>query len=699
MKGIGFKNMKVFKGYQWFDFRNITLLTGTNNSGKSSIINAMQMLQENLPGKGIDNLIRKDFKVKTNQHKFGSIESFINNEPSDQGKFFVFSRKVNNIIYRVRVNVEEGLESKGRVDIIKAIDAKTDQEIFVLKVNNSYPQYECLLRINFRYFVNRYNEKCRNTELLFKRKIELDQLADLVNKGKKNKEEFTNFANQVSSEVGVYIAELKGYHNVKRDKHKRKFGLTYSFESENIFVDNRQKIEEVRVFFTKNKKENRLEFRGLISEKEYEDIFAPAYRNGIFDFSLLWKDDPVSKIEFESLLTSFYKCESEQSYNMLSDDLVDTLSNHYWGMKDLRYDEDPLFVPSAMTKAFIKSIADFGLLGSMLEVPVKDSSEKKSLVLDKYVEAHYTRNTKSDSNLKLENSGFYAGIFGRLSNVIMQKLNELKSKNSNFEIRRSDNFMDTNAQNEILSEILTVVCDFNLSFNNHYVSSSRFVTKRSYSFNDRTDFTDYLGQVENLPTKQKKTCLDFINEWLKKFEIADELLLKSDPDTGNFKAYMKKNDIETILADFGLGTNQLLPIIFSLGIHRYGFVSNVYDEEIIPRTVVIEEPEANLHPAMQSKLADLFIDAIKKFKVQIIAETHSEYLIRKLQYLTAKGEFSPNDTAIYYFHNPKEIPDGEEQVKRIEIHEDGSLSSDFGPGFFDEALNWKFELMKLKNLN
>jgi AAA15 family ATPase/GTPase len=48
MNGIGFKNMKVFKDRQWFDFKPITLFTGTNNSGKSSVINAMQMLQENL---------------------------------------------------------------------------------------------------------------------------------------------------------------------------------------------------------------------------------------------------------------------------------------------------------------------------------------------------------------------------------------------------------------------------------------------------------------------------------------------------------------------------------------------------------------------------------------------------------------------------------------------------------------------------
>ena len=60
-------------------------------------------------------------------------------------------------------------------------------------------------------------------------------------------------------------------------------------------------------------------------------------------------------------------------------------------------------------------------------------------------------------------------------------------------------------------------------------------------------------------------------------------------------------------------------------------------------------------------------------------------------------EVKKEDIVIYYFHDPNNVPAGEPQVKKIEILEDGSLSSDFGSGFFDEATNWKFELMRLKN--
>ena len=134
MNGIGFKNMKVFKENQWFDFKNITLLTGTNNSGKSSIINAMQMLQENINGRNIDDLLKTEFKLRTNQNKYGSIETFVNNESKGKDEYFVFSRQSGNIEYEIKVQVNKGLESYGSVKTIQAIDLKTNGVIFVLNV-------------------------------------------------------------------------------------------------------------------------------------------------------------------------------------------------------------------------------------------------------------------------------------------------------------------------------------------------------------------------------------------------------------------------------------------------------------------------------------------------------------------------------------------------------------------------------------
>ena len=113
--------------------------------------------------------------------------------------------------------------------------------------------------------------------------------------------------------------------------------------------------------------------------------------------------------------------------------------------------------------------------------------------------------------------------------------------------------------------------------------------------------------------------------------------------------------------------------------------------------VLIEEPESNLHPNYQSKLADLLVDATNNFNIQFIVETHSEYLIRKLQYLTAKNVIKPEDTIIHYFTDPKQLAKGEKQIKEIRIKKNGVLTQDFGTGFFDEADNLAIDLFQISD--
>jgi len=105
---------------------------------------------------------------------------------------------------------------------------------------------------------------------------------------------------------------------------------------------------------------------------------------------------------------------------------------------------------------------------------------------------------------------------------------------------------------------------------------------------------------------------------------------------------------------------------------------------------------------LQSKLANLFVDAIKTFNLQIIIETHSEYLIRKLQYLIGsnKSEVRPEDAIIYYFYKPGHevvAKDDIKQVEKIEIDEFGRLSKEFGSGFFDEADKIALDIFLLKH--
>jgi energy-coupling factor transporter ATP-binding protein EcfA2 len=256
-----------------------------------------------------------------------------------------------------------------------------------------------------------------------------------------------------------------------------------------------------------------------------------------------------------------------------------------------------------------------------------------------------------------------------------------------------------------------------------YVNSIKESFKRAYSKNDVSAFQsliineitkdintvygnnydhryriNVLEKTENIPLSSffhtNESHVLFTKKWLKEFEIGEEL----------FYGYDKGNDIYFIkvdnksLPEYGLGYGLIIHILLALSneIHKYRGKEEREDLKLhFPATYIIEEPETGLHPAFQSKMAEMIVDIQKTFNVKLIIETHSEYFIRKLQYLTATNEINPGDAVIYYFNNPKKIPQGEKQIKKITIEKDGSLTDNFGPGFIDEGTSLKFELMRL----
>ena len=94
-------------------------------------------------------------------------------------------------------------------------------------------------------------------------------------------------------------------------------------------------------------------------------------------------------------------------------------------------------------------------------------------------------------------------------------------------------------------------------------------------------------------------------------------------------------------------------------------------------------------------LAEMFVEAYQKYNIHFIIETHSEYLIRKLQVLVADKEnaLTANDVSLNYVEKGK---DGVSTNRKIEILDDGRLHGAFGTGFFDEADNRAMDLLHLK---
>jgi hypothetical protein len=132
--------------------------------------------------------------------------------------------------------------------------------------------------------------------------------------------------------------------------------------------------------------------------------------------------------------------------------------------------------------------------------------------------------------------------------------------------------------------------------------------------------------------------------------------------------------------DVGVGVSQIIPVVVG---------SLVGDGN----TIAIEQPELHLHPAVQARLGDLFLEyAVKRKEKRFILESHSEHLMLRLlrrireaaengsAITNALGAIDPDHVSVYYVkseeHKTEMIP--------LRISEGGDFLDRWPNGFFDE---------------
>jgi predicted ATPase len=179
---------------------------------------------------------------------------------------------------------------------------------------------------------------------------------------------------------------------------------------------------------------------------------------------------------------------------------------------------------------------------------------------------------------------------------------------------------------------------------------------------------------------RKKRLNNALNEWLNYIGVSlnvdvcynrygYELKIES-MDTG-------KNKLNSDLTNVGVGVSQILPIVLAC---------LLAPEE---STIIIEQPELHLHPAMQTKLTDFFIATMSCNK-QLIIETHSEYIINQLRLRVANGTIKEPDKKlnIYFTENLREdyneYKAGNTTFRQLKINKYAAIS-DWPDGFFDES--------------
>lgn len=149
-------------------------------------------------------------------------------------------------------------------------------------------------------------------------------------------------------------------------------------------------------------------------------------------------------------------------------------------------------------------------------------------------------------------------------------------------------------------------------------------------------------QIRRGRGKRRQSVAERVAEWLRELGLIYSFDVRPiAPNRKEYEVRVRRSPhaAEVSITDVGFGVSQILPVLTLC----YYAPENA--------TLIFEQPEIHLHPSVQAGLADVFIDVIKTRNIQIILESHSEHLLRRLQRRIAEEELSNQQAALYFIQS------------------------------------------------
>ena len=579
IKKIGVENFRVFKNYTEFEIRPITLLTGPNNSGKSSFSKLLLLLDNGLEKLSFE-------KGTHNLENFSSVLSWDN---SSKEKIKILLKNPLSLLQE-------------NSDLLIEYDSTGINYLSII-INGSE-----LYSISFS---PKTESEIIGFNNPFQLKFNIEALIEIIY----NKEFLLEYYRE-----NVFPHSEFNYIELKEDF---------------VSIDEFQEIPDDY----KN-----LKFDNLIST--IQEKIDPEFNDGTIEKLRLYAiSNELKEIKKDYIL-----------YNVIykTDNLRETMPEQIREWQKEVFEE-----------------IDYNILGFYT-----DPEDEKAVITEIFkslnVEAKSRLKNKVEKNLGLKEIKLEESSLGNL--VFKQKL-----------------FSPSNQKEVFQNTFIDEIKNFSFSLSKYidkidFVSANRGNQKRVLLNSSENEIDEIVLKFSKL--HESKQNLNFLKDALKVFQIEGELdVIRYE----NFISVISliNNGKQSTLADLGYGYSQIIPIILKVilsGAENYKKAFNL----------IIEEPEANLHPNLQSRFADFLALCLEEYpNVNFIIETHSEYLLRKLQYLSATGDLYSNESVVYYFNDDKYVSNEEPKVKKIEIDQNGNLSDSFGPGFYDEATQLQFDLIKI----
>ncbi|NCC31072.1 MAG: DUF3696 domain-containing protein [Chloroflexia bacterium] len=103
--------------------------------------------------------------------------------------------------------------------------------------------------------------------------------------------------------------------------------------------------------------------------------------------------------------------------------------------------------------------------------------------------------------------------------------------------------------------------------------------------------------------------------------------------------------------------------------------------------LIVENPEAHLHPASQSRIG-AFLAEVAAAGVQVLIETHSDHVLNGMRLAVRRGVLQTDQVSINFFRSA----DGATEVTHPQIYPDGGIDP-WPSGFFDQLEQDLLELL------
>nr|WP_320126708.1 DUF3696 domain-containing protein [uncultured Shewanella sp.] len=205
-----------------------------------------------------------------------------------------------------------------------------------------------------------------------------------------------------------------------------------------------------------------------------------------------------------------------------------------------------------------------------------------------------------------------------------------------------------------------------------------------YAYEVLTDLTNH-GERLSLTDKRilkedegptiRRNIINWMAEISPGFNFESDTVNNAEISHAQFQAYGSR---KTNPVNMGFGLSYSLGIVCALLLTKPGGL------------VVIENPEAHLHPRGQSYIGRLIARAALA-GVQVIIETHSDHLLNGIRVgARLDDDYEADSFKVYYVSG---VQDNESTVEKITIGENGQLSS-WPVGFFDQQAYDLKTLMK-----